>query len=272
MHRRRAADAADAVIATPGDRAPAASQRKDRAVHVFERPQPATQEHARPSPRRTADGRTHGPISMVHIKARARAARGGCRGRARRGHSGGKACRWRARRTRRPESTPRSRRVRRVLQSHRKRTSITSCGRCVGRCCSRYWRGAGAVPASSTRSSCTRTLAAATATTTSRYRLMPAAIAALAAAVVTRRRVDHRAALLLVDHRVVLRVERVRGLGRDGAATAGARSWLCSSRGRSRGLPTEQIRPSPGAMESVCASAHTCAAERRLTLMGPRGW
>jgi hypothetical protein len=127
-----------------------------------------------------------------------------------------------------------------------------SCGRCVGRCCSRYWRGAGAVPASSTRSSCTRTLAAATATTTSRYRLMPAAIAALAAAVVTRRRVDHRAALLLVDHRVVLRVERVRGLGRDGAATAGARSWLCSSRGRPRGLPTttrKHVRERMGAGE-----------------------
>jgi hypothetical protein len=108
--------------ATPGDRAPAASQRKDRAVHVVERPQPATQGHARPSPRRTANGRPHGPIPRVH-KARARAARGGCRGRARRGYSGGKACRWRLRRTRRPASTPRSRRVRRVLRSHRKRTS-----------------------------------------------------------------------------------------------------------------------------------------------------
>ena len=67
-------------------------------------------------PRRTANGRPHGPTSRVH-KARARAARGGCRGRARRGHSGGKGCRWRPRRTRRPESTPRSCRVRRVLQS-----------------------------------------------------------------------------------------------------------------------------------------------------------
>jgi len=32
------------------------------------------------------------------------------------------------------------------------------------------------------------------------------------------------------------------------------------------------IRPSPGATRSVCASAHTCAAERRLMLTGPSGW
>ena len=71
-------------------------------------------------------GRT-GRYRRVH-KARARAARGGCRGLARRGHSGGKACRWRPRRTRRPESTPRSRRPRRVLQIAQNAQNQQGCG------------------------------------------------------------------------------------------------------------------------------------------------
>jgi hypothetical protein len=56
-----------------------------------------------------------------------------------------------------------------------------------GRCCRRYWRGAAAATASSTRRSCTPTLAAATTATTSRRWLMPAPITALAGAVTRHR-------------------------------------------------------------------------------------
>ena len=55
---RRAAHAAHAATAAPGDRARATKPRKDRAVRVGQRPQPATQGLARPGPQRTAiDGR-----------------------------------------------------------------------------------------------------------------------------------------------------------------------------------------------------------------------
>ena len=54
VHRRRAADAADAATAAPDVRAHATKPRKDRAVHVGQRPQPATQGQARPGPQRTA--------------------------------------------------------------------------------------------------------------------------------------------------------------------------------------------------------------------------
>jgi hypothetical protein len=58
LDARRVDEAADAATAAPDERAPAAKPRKDRAVHVSQRPQPATQGQARPGPQRTAiDGR-----------------------------------------------------------------------------------------------------------------------------------------------------------------------------------------------------------------------
>ena len=54
----RAAHAAHAAPAAPGDHARAAEPCRALAVHIVEIPQPATQGHARPSPRRsTVDGR-----------------------------------------------------------------------------------------------------------------------------------------------------------------------------------------------------------------------
>ena len=87
MHRQRAADAADAATATPDVRAHATKPRKDRAVHVGQRTQPATQGQARPGPQRTAiDGRPlrAGAREPCRLCARARPLRGRARPLARR--------------------------------------------------------------------------------------------------------------------------------------------------------------------------------------------
>ena len=87
MHRRRAADAADAATATPGERAPATKPRRAHAMRVVQLPTPAKQGQARPGPQRTAiDGRPlrAGAREPRRLCARARALRGRARPLARR--------------------------------------------------------------------------------------------------------------------------------------------------------------------------------------------